>query len=163
MNALRKHIAVSCTALCKRPHDESGFAGGADGLVFGLLVFVVGTLLAGNAWAVVDTKFAADAAARQAVRTYVEAPNAAQAAIGAQQSADDALAGYGRSPSNASLSVNSAAFGRCQRVTIEVHYRAPLVELPFVGKIGLAESVTAQHSELVDPYRSGLPGTSTCA
>jgi hypothetical protein len=147
----------------QRSGDESGFAGGADGLVFGLLIFVVGTLLAGNAWAVVDTKLAADAAARQAVRIYVEAPNASQAALSAQQGADDALASYGRAPSKASLSVISSAFGRCSRVTIEVHYRAPLVELPIVGRVGLAESVSAQHSELVDPYRSGLPGTAACA
>ena len=39
---------------------------------FGLLIFVVGSLLIANAWAVVDAKFATDAAARQAVRTFVE-------------------------------------------------------------------------------------------
>ncbi len=146
-----------------RVRDEAGFAGGADGLVFGLLIFVVGTLLAANAWGVVDTKFAADAAARQAVRTYVEAPDASAAAAGAMQSADDALTSYGRSPALASLSVATAVFGRCQRVTVKVRYRAPLVELPFIGQVGLSESVTAQHSELVDPYRSGLPGSATCA
>jgi len=147
----------------RRSDDETGFAGGADGLVFGLLIFVVGTLMAGNAWAVVDTKLAADAAARQAVRTYVEAPNAVTAATDSQQSADDALASYGRSPAKASLSIVSAAFGRCERVTFEVRYRAPLVQLPIVGNFGLAESVTAQHSELIDPYRTALPGTATCA
>ena len=147
----------------RHSRDETGFAGGADGLVFGLLIFVVGTLMAGNAWAVVDTKLAADAAARQAVRTYVEAPNAQSAANDAQQSADDALSSYGRSPAKATLSVVSAAFGRCVRVTFEVRYRAPLVELPIVGSLGLAESVTAQHSELIDPYRTALPGTATCA
>jgi hypothetical protein len=146
----------------RRRADESGFAGGADGLVFGLLVFVVGTILVGNAWAVVDTKLAADSAARQAVRTYVEAPDSATAAVSAQQSADDALAGYGRSPTHSSLSLSSSSFGRCQRVTIQVRYRASMVELPLIGKVGAAETVTAQHSELIDPYRSGLPGTATC-
>jgi hypothetical protein len=131
-------------------------------LVFGLLIFVVGTLLAANAWAVVDTKFAADAAARQAVRTYVEAPDASAAAAGAVQSADDALASYGRAPSRAILSFSSGAFGRCQRVTIKVRYRAPLVDLPFIGNMGEAESINAQHSELVDPYRTDLPGSATC-
>jgi hypothetical protein len=147
----------------RRSADESGFAGGADGLVFGLLVFVVGTILVGNAWSVVDTKLAADTAARQAVRTYVEAPDSAIAAESAQQSADGALAGYGRSPARSTLSLSSSAFGRCQRVTIEVHYRASMVELPLIGQVGVAETVTAQHSELIDPYRSGLPGTATCA
>jgi hypothetical protein len=146
-----------------RRNDESGFAGGADGLVFGLLIFVVGTILVANAWAVVDTKMAADSAARQAVRAYVEAPDPTTAAAEAQQSADEALLGYGRTASRASLSLSSGAYGRCQRVTIEVHYRAALVELPLVGNLGAAETVTAQHSELIDPYRSGLPGTALCA
>jgi hypothetical protein len=142
--------------------DESGFAGGAEGLVFGLAVFVVGTLLAGNAWAVVDTKLAADEAARQAVRTYVEAPNAAAAAGGAIQSADAALTDFGRDPSRASLSLASSSFGRCERVTIEVRYRAAFVQLPLLGKLGAAETVTARHSEIIDPYRTGLAGTAAC-
>ena len=58
---------------------EAGFAGGLEGLLFGLLLFVVGTLLVATAWGAVDTKFAVDAAARQAVRTYVEAPDSAAA------------------------------------------------------------------------------------
>ncbi len=132
-------------------------------MVFGLLVFVGGTLLVANVWGVVDTKLAADAAARQAARTFVEAPSASAASSGAQQSADDTLAGYGRSPQRASVTQTSGAFGRCQRITIEVRYPAPAVELPFIGRIGNAEEVTARHSELVDPYRTGLPGTATCS
>lgn len=146
----------------RRRDDEAGFAGGLEGLVFGLLIFVCGTLLVANAWAVVDTKLAADAAARQAARTFVEAPNASAAASGAQQAADDTLAGYGRSPVRATVTLASGIFGRCQRITIEVRYRSPAVELPFVGPVGSAEEVTARHSELVDPYRNGLAGTATC-
>lgn len=145
---------------CRR--DESGFAGGAEGLVFGLVLFAVGTLLVGNAWAVVDTKLAADEAARQAARSYVEASDAATATGAADQSADAALAGYGRTPSRATLSFQQTTFGRCQRVTVTVHYRAPLVDLPLIGNQGGAEAVQATHSELIDPYRSGLPGTATC-
>ncbi len=44
-------------------------------LPFGVLIFVVGALLVTNAWGVVDAEIAADAAAREAVRTYVEAPD----------------------------------------------------------------------------------------
>jgi hypothetical protein len=45
---------------------------GIEALPFGFLVLVAGSLLLANAWAVVDAKFAASAAAREAVRVYVE-------------------------------------------------------------------------------------------
>jgi hypothetical protein len=143
--------------------DEAGFVGGLWGFVFGLLLFVVGTLLVARAWAVVDTKFAVDAAARQAVRTYVEAPGADTAGTDAQEAADVALAGYGRLPSAARVDLVAGTFARCSRVTIDVSYPSPLVELPWLGSIGTAGRVSAAHSELVDPFRTGLPGTSTCA
>jgi hypothetical protein len=143
--------------------DEAGFVGGFEGLLFGLLVFVVGTLLATHAWAVIDTKAATEAAARQAARTYVEAASPAAAASQAQQAAAETLAGYGRSASRARVRLASGSFGRCQRITIAVSYPSPVLMLPWIGRVGSAESVRADHSELVDPFRSGLPGTSTCA
>lgn len=141
---------------------EEGFAGGLEGLVFGLLVFVVGTLLVANAWGVVDTKLAADAAAQQAVRTYVEAPGAAVAGAEATAAADQALAGYGRDPARARVTLVSGHFARCAEVTIGVSYQAPLVELPLLGVVGSGEAVTASRSEIVDPYRSGLAGRAAC-
>ncbi len=62
-----------------RCRGDAGQVGGIEALPFGLLIFVVGTLLIANAWAVVDAKFATDAAARQAVRTFVEADDPASA------------------------------------------------------------------------------------
>ena len=141
---------------------ESGFVGGFEALLFGFLLFVAGTLLIAHAWAVVDTKAAASEAARQAARTYVEAPSAALALTSAQAAAAAALTGYGRDPAQAVVELKSGSFGRCQRVTISVSYPAPLLVLPFVGRVGTGGAVRAQNSELVDPYRTGLPGTATC-
>jgi hypothetical protein len=141
---------------------EAGFVGGFEGLLFGLLLFVVGTLLVAGAWAVVDTKFAVDAAARQAVRTYVEAPEAALAGPEAEQAALATLRGYGRSTSEAEVRLVSGGFVRCRRVTIQVTERSPMLVLPWIGRVGSGQAVGAEHSELVDPFRSGLPGTSTC-
>jgi hypothetical protein len=146
-----------------RCSGEQGFVGGFEGLLFGVLIFVVGTLLVAHAWAVVDTKFAVVEAAKQAARTYVEAPNAAAAGPEAEQAADQALAGYGRDQRQAGVRLVSGGFGRCQRITIAVSYPAPMLELPVVGRLGSGETVRAEHSELVDPFRSGLPGTSSCA
>jgi glutamate 5-kinase len=137
--------------------------GGLWGWIFGLLMFVVGMLLVARTWAVVDTKFAVDAAARQAVRTYVEAPDATAAGAEADQAADTALAGYGRHPSQAGVALVSGTFSRCSLVTIKVTYPSPLLELPWLGSVGRHGEVTATHSELVDPFRTGLPGTSSCA
>ncbi|MGH9077593.1 MAG: hypothetical protein ACRDY0_09125 [Acidimicrobiales bacterium] len=149
----------------RRPErgGESGFAGGVEGLVFGLLIFVVGTLLVANAWGVVDTKLAAAAAAREAARSYVEAPDASTATADARGAADETLAGYGRDPGRATVTVVAGTFGRCQRITVEVSYAAPVVDLPLVGHLGAGEAVVARHSEIVDPYRSGLAGTAACS
>jgi hypothetical protein len=145
-----------------RGRGEDGFAGGFEGLLFGLLLFVVGTLLVAFAWGVVDTKSATGEAARQAVRTYVEAPDGASAASQAQTAADAALAGYGRDPARAKVALVGGQFVRCDRVTISVTYPAPLLELPFVGQLGRGMSVRSRHSELVDPFRSGLGGVAAC-
>lgn len=141
---------------------DDGFAGGFEGLLFGLLLFVVGTLLVAFAWGVVDTKSATGEAARQAVRTYVEAGNGSSAATQATSAADIALAGYGRNPARAKVALVRGGFTRCGRVTISVSYPAPLLELPFLGSLGRGMSVRSQHSELVDPFRSGLGGVATC-
>jgi hypothetical protein len=142
---------------------EEGFVGGFEGLLFGLLIFVAGTLLATHAWAVIDTKAATEAAALQAARTYVEAATPSAAAYQAQQAAANALAGYGRSAARGRVELVSGSFGRCQRITIAVSYPAPVLMLPWVGRVGSAEWVRSKHSELVDPFRNGLPGTSACA
>ncbi len=142
--------------------DEDGFAGGFAALLFGMLLFVIVTLLVANAWGVVTTKAAAVDAAREAARIYVEAPNGTAAALDARQAADAALAGYGRDPGLARVRLVSGSFGRCRRVTIAVSYPSPVVELPVVGRVGTGERVRAIHSELVDPYRSGLPGAAAC-
>ncbi len=142
--------------------DERGFAGGAEALVFGLLIFIAGTLLVANAWGVVEAKLAADAAAREAARSYVGATDAQNAWVDAQQAANGALSGYGRNPAQAEVQLVGGQRGRCQRITIAVRLRAPLLTLPFVGRLGEAEAVRADHSELVEPYRSGLPGAATC-
>jgi hypothetical protein len=143
--------------------DEAGFVGGLWGWIFGLLIFVAGTLLVARTWAVIDTKFAVDAAARQAARTYVQAPNGIEAGSEAQQAAAAALGGYGRIPSEATVDLVAGTFSRCSLITIKVSYPAPMLALPWLGRIGHGGRVSAVHSELVDPFRTGLPGTSTCA
>ncbi|MCA1844945.1 MAG: hypothetical protein LC792_17480 [Actinobacteria bacterium] len=138
--------------------DESGQVGGLEGLVFGVLVFVFGTLVVVNAWQVVDAKFAAASAAREAARSYVEAPDATTADGDAATAARDAITGQGRAADRMTLTMLEGSFARCARVTMEVRYRAPFLRVPVLGAFGSGLTVSARHSELVDPLRSGLGG-----
>ena len=134
-------------------------------LPFGVLIFVVGSLLVANAWAVVDTKFMVTGAAREAARTYVEAPDQGTATARARIGVADAISGQGRNPNHAHIRVdhdNGRPWGRCVRVVVTVGYRVPALTLPWIGGYGHAFDVTATHSEIIDPYRAGLPGLATC-
>jgi hypothetical protein len=151
-------------------------AGGVEALPFGLLTFVVGSLIAVNAWAVVDAKFAVDAAARQATRSYVEAEidGAGGGASDRTRAAEDAaveaglaaLTAHGRDPAAAQVALTAlepvggqSGFTRCARATFTASYEVPVLTLPWIGGFGHGIDVTSSHSELVDPYRSGVPGS----
>lgn len=146
--------------MSRRCQGDAGQVGGIEAIPFGLLIFVVGTLLIANAWAVVDAKFATDAAARQAVRTYVESADPARALDDARTAGLDAIEAHGRARERAEVApVGDAALVRCARVTFEVVYEVPALSLPFIGGYGRAPfQVRSTHSELVDPFRSGVPG-----
>jgi hypothetical protein len=116
-----------------------------------------------HAWGVVDTKSATTEAARAAARSYVQASDPAAAAQEATTSAESVLSGFGRSPARARITLVSGTLNRCARVTIGVSYPAPLLDLPFVGSVGSAETVRSVNSQLVGPYVSGLPGVASCA
>jgi len=149
----------------RRARGDAGQVGGVEVLPFGLLTFVVGTLLVANAWGVVDAKLTVTSAARDAVRAYVEAPDAVAAVQRAHTRADDAVIGHGRSAGRASVEIRHEGdrpFGRCVRATVTVRYDVPALSLPWIGGYGTAFAVASSQSEIVDPYRSGLPGEATC-
>ncbi|HVF73946.1 MAG TPA: hypothetical protein VM938_02760 [Acidimicrobiales bacterium] len=140
----------------RRGRGEAGQVGGLEGLVFGVLVFVFGTLLVVNAWAVVDAKSAAAAAAREATRSYVESSVADDADTRAREAGMAAFEGHGRSRDGATVVRTAGTLDRCSRVVYEAAYVVPLLQVPLVGGIGRGFRVSARHSEVVDPYRSGL-------
>lgn len=140
--------------------DEAGQFAGVEVLPFGLLVFVVGVLIVANAWAVIDAKLAVVSAAREATRAYVESPPDTDPAARAEAAARSALEGAGRDPARLTLTALEADFSRCGQVRYEARYPVPLLTLPFVGGYGEGFIATARHGEIVDPYRSGVPGGS---
>jgi hypothetical protein len=153
---------MSATA---RLRGDRGQVGGIEVLPFGVLIFVVGALLVTNAWGVVDARIAADAAAREAVRAYVEAPDGSAAAIAARRAVVATIAAHGRRADLLTMSITrqgDAPFERCVPVTVEVSYPVPAVALPWIGGYGQAFDVRAHHTERIDPFRSGLTGEAPC-
>lgn len=139
---------------------EAGQLGGLEALVFGVLVFVFGTLVIANAWGVLDAKAAVSAAAANAVRAFVqEDPHDPEDA--ARSAAIETISDSGRNPSRMELTLTGAR-ARCGTVVAVVRYQIPLVSVPLLGGFGHAFTVSATHTELADPYRSGLAGEATC-
>ena len=139
------------------PADD-GVIGGIEVLAFGFLTLVIGALLVANAWGIVDAKIAVTAAAREAARAFVESPGADVAGQRAQQAAAETLTGHGRDLARVTEVAVRGSFARCARVTATVGYTVPAIALPWIG--GLADTtVTGSHTEIVDPYRSGLGTT----
>ncbi|MDP9442565.1 MAG: hypothetical protein M3P34_10410 [Actinomycetota bacterium] len=144
---------------------EAGQVGGMEGLVFGMLVFVCGTLVIANAWAVADAKLAASAAAREAARAFVEstAPTVDDAMDDARVAAAEAITGYGRNPDKMRFATeDEPQLLRCARVTVVVEYPVPLISLPLLGRHGSGFTARGRHSEIVDPFRAGLPDRTQC-
>lgn len=135
--------------------DESGQAG-IEAVPFGLLTFVVGSLLVVNAWAVIDAKVAVSSAAREATRAYVEAPVGGNPSDLADAAARSAIRGAGRDPIRLVLTPLEGTFARCQTVRYEASYRLPAVRVPWIGGLGTF-TARARHAEIVDPFRTGVP------
>ena len=139
---------------------DDGVVGGVEALPFGVLVFVVGTLIVVNAWGVVDAKMAVASAAREAVRAYVEAPAGSDAERLGRLAAARTMQALGRTAREPEIDLDGS-FQRCARVTATVRYSIPALRLPWVRGFGtLTASSTA--SEIVDPLRSGVEGEATC-
>ena len=144
-----------------RARGDDGLVGGMEALALGFLLFVAGILIVLNAWAVIDTKLATSAAAREAARTFVESSSPTPVAA-ARKAAFEAIDGHGRDPDRADLIPSTTSLRRCDRVTMEVRYRLPLAAIPVLGVLGKEFVVSARHTEVVDPFRSGLSDTNQC-
>lgn len=165
---------------------QDGLAAGAEALVFGVLVFVVGSIIVLNGWAVLDAHFAVNAAAREATRTIVEAGGVTRTPmVGASGSrveagavhdvAAETMAGHGKDPSmlddpgdfvvtlvDDPWPGDTGTPERCARVTVQVHYPVQGIRLPILGGWQAPVRVEGLHTELIDPLRSGLAGRADC-
>lgn len=145
--------------------DEAGFVAGAEALILGVLVFVFGTLAILNGWAVLDAKFATNAAAREAVRavadadagTSVEALTAR--AVAAAREAVDAHGYDGDVVEVEHLSPLPP--GRCDPVRVRALIAVRSTIVPGVAGPATFE-VGSEHEQVVGPFRSGFTGEADC-
>jgi hypothetical protein len=174
------------TRLARLDAEEDGLSAGAEALVFGVLVFVVGGIIMLNGWAVLDAHFAVNAAAREATRTIVDAGAVERTAMvgggverieagTAYRVAVETMSGHGKDPATlpdpdgfvVRLADDpwSGAGGppeRCARVTVEVTYPVQGIRLPIIGGWQTPVRAEGQHTEIIDPFRSGLTGRADC-
>lgn len=144
-----------------RLRGDGGQVAGIEAVPFGLLVLTVGVLVVAHTWAVVDAKFVTTAAAREATRAYVEAPSSEIAAVRAAEAAREVVERAGRDPGALRLTGGTSRFGRCAPARHEAVLEVPTVAVPWRDDRP-SVSVGAGHTEVVDPYRNGLPGLAAC-
>lgn len=147
--------------------DEAGQVAGIELLPFGVLVFIVGILFFGQIWAVLEAKSAANSAARETTRTFVESvagAGTAEASAAARAAGMSALIAQGRNTSRATIEpAGPLSLTRCARITFEVSYDVPIINIPLLSGFGDGITVRSRHSEIVDPFRDGLEGALSCA
>lgn len=152
-------------------HDgQAGFVAGGEALALGVVVFVIGSLLVLSAWRLVDGKFAVETSAREAVRGLVEAPveilddpfeghrvadERARATMVAHRGPDDVPYATWEFVSTAPHAPDGIA--RCAPITATVTVRIDTVRLPLIGGGFGTVTLTGEHTERIEPYRSGLP------
>jgi len=157
--------AVSAVTAVPEPRrwrrTELGQVAGIEMIAFGTLVLLIGTLVIADAWAIVDARLAVAEAAREGARAFVQATAPTAAETAADNAAAAVMTSEGRNPARMTVTV-TGQLARCESVSVTVSYPVPLLRLPLIGTAGGSMSVRSRQTELVDPYRSGLPGTASC-
>lgn len=149
----------------ERLSGDAGQVGGIEAIPFGILTFVIAMLVIANVWSAIDADLSTTSAAREAVRAFVEAPDEATAQARAESAARQAFQGQGRSSDSTSLSIaytGSRGWSRCSRVTVTVRHPVHALRVPIIGGFGHGFDAIASESEVIDPFRSGLPGDAQC-
>ena len=100
--------------------------------------------------------FAAEGAARDAVRAYATAPDRAAAAARADASVQVALADHGLPPRAASVEVacTDTCAGPGEEIVVRVVVRVPLPGVASIGLGRMTVPVEATHRGVVDPLRA---------
>ena len=152
-------------ARVRRVRGHARGQAGAEILAFGFVLLLGLVLLIANVWAVIDAKSTVTAAAREGARAMVES-NAEQGLGDARRAVDAVVTGANRRLDSVTFVAEPASPGgyvRCARIRVRVSARVPSIALPHIGGLRHPFTVSSTHSELIDPFRSGLDGVGVCA
>jgi Flp pilus assembly protein TadG len=143
--------------------SERGQAG-AEAVAIALILGIAIVLLFANVWVLVDAKMRVGEAAREGARAIVEANTPGDSPTQTARTAgSEAFLGASRLVHAPEYVVRADnGFGRCGRVAVQVRARIRTITLPFVGRWSPDFEVQSTHSEIIDPFRSGLTGELTC-
>lgn len=134
-------------------------AAGAEALALGTLVLLAGTILIINAWAVIDTHMALEAAAREYLRAYTEADGPLAAAEDGNAAAAAVL--RDRPGLLNRLEVDPPApetFGPCAPAAVTVTARVPSIRIPAIGTQWGSHTVSISAVELIDGHQEMSSG-----
>jgi hypothetical protein len=133
---------------------------GGDGLLFGMLILLAGSLALVNVWALIDTRAALDAAAREYLRTYTEQRDPTAAATEAERAARAVLDSRGTPMRGVRIDPpDPARFGPCSIASVRFGSTIAAARVPFLDPIG-ERTVTVHAQELIDPHKEVEPGGS---
>lgn len=140
--------------------SEGGFSAGAEVILVGSLIFVVTWVIGINSWNLLTADMAVQAAAKEGARAFVEAQPGSEHAAATTAVTNAATAMDRPTIELRELSGNLV---RCERITVTTGVSIDLLMAPFIQWSPGTVDVSDVHSEVVDPFRSGLPGTAGCA
>jgi hypothetical protein len=143
------------TSRTRRAHGERGQAAGIETIPLGVLVFISGTLLIVNAWAIVTNRSTADSLAREYLRAYTKESSRPDALAAGQRVVDAILHAHGIPRGRARIEPPTQWLA-CAPAIVTVHLSVPEVRAPFLGGFGTTEIVVT-HRDRLDGYRAGLP------
>jgi hypothetical protein len=132
--------------------DERGQVAGVETVVFGVLVFVAGLLIATNGWSVLTTRNATSSIAREYLRAYTRQTNEPAARRAGRSAAATVRDTERIRPARVAI-VEPARFGPCVDASVTVTVQVPLARLPFLGEVG-STSVSVTRHERIDAYRA---------
>jgi hypothetical protein len=137
---------------------QTGALAGSDGLLFATLILLGGSLALLNVWAIIDTRAALDAAARDYLRSYTEQSSPEAAADAGERAARELLEQRGTPLGSLRIIVpDTARFGPCEPALVALEAVVPAARLPFLDDLG-ARRIRVEHRELVDPHREVTTG-----
>ncbi len=152
----RRCCAARRARFCTATRSDEAGLGGVEVLPIGVLVMTVVTIMVVMAWNVMDAKFATTAAAREGARAAVETFDS----VAARSAAGRAWKDHGR---KSALDVEvDGALSRCNRITVTATAEVAAIPMPILRGWS-STTVRSAHSEVVDPYRSGLAGEALCS